>query len=154
MVEPNASPDPSPASLHRRPTRWWQRLPLTNLQILLILLIIVGVRLIIDFSQRIVEGQQKISEQRVLEARIAALEKEQQQLEADKAYYSSPTYVEAWAHDDGKMVRDGEKLVVPVYQGKPQPSRPVTISQPVAPLPPWAIWWTLFIDEPPPLPAR
>ena len=141
------------SSPRQRPVRWWQRLPLTNLQIMLILLIIVGIRLAFDVSQRIVEGQQKIAEQGVLEAHIAELERERAQLEADKAYYSSPTYIEAWAHDEGKMVRDGEKLVVPVYQGKPQPRRPITNIQPPQPLPAWAIWWTLFFDAPPPLPV-
>src|SRR5262245_46833000 len=123
-TNPTSSETSSPQP-RQRPIRWWQRLPLSNLQIMLILLIVVGIRLAFDVSQRIVEGQQKIAEQRILEARIAELEREREMLEADKAYYSSPTYIEAWAHDEGKMVRDGEKLVVPVYQGKPQPRRPV-----------------------------
>jgi len=145
--------EPSSPTARRGTARWWQRMPLSNLQIMLILLIIVGGRLVIDFSQRIVEGQQKVAEQRRLEARIATLEKDRQQFEADKAYYSSPTYIEAWAHDEGKMVRDGEKLVVPVYQGKPQPSKTLTITPPATPLPDWAVWWTLFVDGPPPLVA-
>jgi cell division protein FtsB len=151
-ANPTSSETSSPQP-RQRPVRWWQRLPLSNLQIMLILLIIVGIRLAFDVSQRIIEGQQKIAEQRILEARIAELERERTQLEADKAYYSSPTYIETWAHDEGKMVRDGEKLVVPVYQGKPQPRNPVITTPPPAPLPAWAIWWTLFFDSPPPVPT-
>ncbi len=146
------SPPQTPQQPARRSiTRWWQRLPLSNLQILLILLLIVGGRLIIDFSQRIIDGQQKVAAQQVLEAKIADLQGEREQLEADKTYYSSPTYIETWAHGEGKMVRDGEKLVIPLYQGKPQPRNAVAVKPSTEPLPKWAIWWTLFFDSPPPV---
>src|SRR5687768_2764075 len=82
-----------------------RRVPLSNLQIILIVLIAVGGRLAIDFSQRIVDGQKKINEQHALEAEIEELKRDQQRLEAEKAYYSSSSFVEAWAHDEGKMVR-------------------------------------------------
>ena len=133
-----------------------RRIPLTNLQIILIALLVVGVRLVIDFSQRVVEGQRKLAEQRQLEETIAALIEERQLLESAKAYYSSTAYVETWAHDEGKMVREGETLVIPVY------SQQVTASTP--PLAPfvgeraetplfWQIWWALFFDAPLPAPG-
>jgi cell division protein FtsB len=129
------------------------RLPLSNAQIILIALIIVGGRLIIDFSQRIVEGQQKIAQQRQLEAEIEMLMEEQQNLLTAKAYYSSPAFIEAWAHNEGKMVRDGEILVIPLYgeNGGTEtgPLDTATVSPP-EPLLPWQVWWTLFFDVPPP----
>ncbi len=130
---------------------FFRRIPLSNLQIVLIALAVVGGRLIIDFSQRVLEGQSKVAEQRYLEADIASLTQDQQKLEADKAYYSSPAYVEAWAHDQGKMVRDGEILVIPEYDQYTQTGNTVTSSEPIRPLPIWHIWWSLFLDGPPPL---
>ena len=127
------------------------RIPLSNLQIILIALVIISGRLIIDFSQRILEGQGKISEQHALEAEIAELTREQQELEATKAYHSSPAYVEAWAHDQGKMVRAGEILVIPVYDKHARANLSVTSSEPIRPLPTWQIWWSLFFDSPLPL---
>jgi cell division protein FtsB len=129
-----------------------RRLPLSNLQIILIALIIIGGRLAIDFSKRIIEGQDKVDEQRALEAEIAALEAERRQLEASKAYYSSPGFVEAWAHDEGKMVRDGERLVVPVYEDIPEAPPEQRVSAPAAEpaIPVWQVWWTLFFDTTPP----
>lgn len=126
----------------------FRRIPLSNLQIILIALAVVGGRLIFDFSQRILEGQNKIAEQRDLETDIASLTQEQRQLEADKAYYSSPAYVEAWAHDQGKMVREGEILVIPAYDNYTQTGNTLTTSEPIRPLPRWHIWWSLFFDDP------
>jgi cell division protein FtsB len=133
-----------------------RRIPLSNLQIIMIVLIAVGGRLAIDFSQRIVEGQKKINEQHALEAEIDELEREQQRLEAEKAYYSSSAFVEAWAHDEGKMVRDGERIVVPLYEDTPEPAvqeeAPTTAEQQSS-IPAWQVWWTLFFDTAPPFPS-
>ena len=149
--EATPQPDePQEPIFHRRP----YRLPLSNAQIILIALIIVGGRLIIDFGQRIVEGQQKIAQQRQLEAEIDALVQEQQNLLSAKAYYGSPAFIETWAHDEGKMVREGEVLVVPLYEEDESLEASATDSvvlRPPEPLLPWQVWWTLFFDAPPPL---
>jgi cell division protein FtsB len=128
-----------------------RRMRLSNWQIILIALIVVGGRLVIDFSQRIVEGQQKLAEQRALEDEIDALLDEQKALEAAKAYYGSSAYVEAWAHDEGKMVREGEMLVIPLYD-RPEPVSPPPASDQSAQanLSPWRVWWTLFFNGEPP----
>lgn len=131
-----------------------RRMHLTNWQIILIALIVVGGRLVIDFSQRIVEGQQKASEQRHLEAEIEALLQEQKTLQAAKAYYTSPAFVEAWAHNEGKMVRQGEVLVVPIYKN-PEEAVAAAHPQPVnEPLSPLSVWWTLFFEGSPPFSKR
>jgi cell division protein FtsB len=128
----------------------WTRLSLSNLQIILVVLIVIGGRLVIDFGQRIVDGQNKIAQQDRLDSHIQALESQRQQLEADKNYYSSPSYIETWAHSDGKMVRPGEKIVIPLFKGQPQPKpSPVPAEAPQL-LPKWLTWWTLFFDAPPP----
>ncbi len=138
-VEPGSPPE----------TRSW-RLPLTNWQIILIALVVVGGRLVIDFSQRIIEGQQKVNEQRQLEAEIEDLLQEQQDLIAAKAYYSSPTYIEVWAHDQGKMVREGEVLVVPIYERPSSLAVATPETRPDEAVVPWRVWWSLFFDGAPP----
>lgn len=128
----------------------FRRIPLSNLQIVLLALAVVGGRLIFDFTQRILEGQGKVTEQRELEAEIATLTQEQQRLEAEKAYYGSPAYIEAWAHDQGKMVRDGEILVIPQFDQTTQTGIAVTSPDTVKSPTVWHIWWSLFFDGPPP----
>ena len=123
---------------------------LNNWQILLVALLVVGGRLVLDFSQRIVEGQQMIAEQRALEADITALLLEQKALEAERHYYSSPMFIETWTHTEGKMVREGERLVVPVYERAEPPPTELVSQQAGQPSPDWYIWWTLFFDDAPP----
>ncbi|HEC21567.1 MAG TPA: hypothetical protein ENI95_01475 [Chloroflexi bacterium] len=153
MMDPQPTqPSPSDSGAGEKRPRGLRsrRLPLSNAQIILLALLMVGGRLIIDFSQRIVEGQQKLAEERQLEAEIEALLEEQQALEEAKSYYSSPAFVEDWAHDQGKMVREGETLVIPLYEW-PEEQLAVTPAPPEEspPLPSWLIWWTLFFDNPP-----
>jgi cell division protein FtsB len=139
----------SRAPAHR--TGWsLDRLPLTNVQIISIALVIVGGRLFIDFSQRVIEGQQMLAEQKRLEAEIDRLLVEQQMLQSDKAYYNSAAYVETWAHDQGKMVRPQETLIVPVYDSSPTTNiNPTSQIAPQAVVPKWYYWWVLFFDSPP-----
>src|SRR5687767_9733821 len=128
-----------------------RRILLSNLQIILVVLTVIGLRLMIDFSQRIVEGQQKVAEQRALEAEIDALLEEQQELEAAKTYYSSAFFIEVWAHNEGKMVRDGERLVIPIYENAAEsPGQGAAEHENSTPIPTWQVWWTLFFDGPPP----
>lgn len=140
MVQSSSQKTPHIAEILSR------RIPLNNLQIILIALVIVSGRLIIDFSQRILEGQSKIAEQNALEAKITELTQEQRDLEATKSYYGSPAYVEAWAHDHGKMVREGEVLVIPAYDKYARSGLTVTSLEPVRPMPVWQVWWSLFFD--------
>lgn len=152
-TDPLENPNPQELEPQNAPTRNTsprRRFPLSNLQIILIALIVVGGRLALDFSQRIIEGQTKISEQQDLEQELADLRAEQRVLEAEKAYYSSSTFIEAWAHDEGKMVRNGERLIVPVYQDVPEAPQQASApaDEPVT-LPGWQVWWTLFFDSAP-----
>jgi len=140
----------------RRQTLPKLRVPLTNVQIILIVLVIVGGRLVYDFSQRIVEGQEKVEEELALQAALQALQLEQQQLEAAKQYYGGDAYVEAWAHNEGKMVREGEILIIPLYDQSLAPQDTFTAPntsvrvEDTDSLKRWRVWWSLFFDSPPP----
>lgn len=146
----DANPPSQSAPQNKLPVR----IRLNNWQIVLIALIIVGGRLVLDFSRRIIEGQQKVTEQLRLELEIEALLAEQRQLEAEKLYYSSDIFVEDWAHSEGKMVRAGEVLVIPVTDGNAaitEEAYQPDIRSPETPLSPWKIWWFIFFDSPPPV---
>jgi cell division protein FtsB len=148
MSQNDQAPAPDPTSQ----SRWKRPLRLTNVQVILLALVVIGGRLVIDFSQRIVEGQQKVEEQERLEGEIDSLLQEQEDLEADKVYYSSPAFVEEWAHNEGKMVREGETLVVPLY--RQSEAAPAVTPQPVVDpaveeIPSWQVWWALFFEREP-----
>jgi cell division protein FtsB len=147
MSKNNQTPKPDTPSK----SRWKRPLRLTNVQVILLALVVIGGRLVIDFSQRIVEGQQKVEEQERLEAEIDSLLQEQEDLEAAKVYFSSPAFVEDWAHNEGKMVREGETLVVPLYrQSEEAPVvTPQAVEATAEEIPSWQVWWALFFEREP-----
>ena len=121
----------------------------TTIQVVLLVILAIGLPLAIDFRRRIEQGQSVTANQVELEAAIATLETRQEALKAERAYVASDTFIEAWAHDQGKMVREGERLVIPIPMGEPiveQPAQP----GPAEALPNWHVWWSLFFDGSPP----
>jgi cell division protein FtsB len=152
----NASPPSSPRHSADVPDsatppapRIARRGRLTNMQIILIVVIVIGMRLALDFGRRIAEGQRVTADQRTLETEIQALRDEQATLEANVAYHSSDAFVEDWAHDQGKMVLEGEVLVVPIPEGEALPSEAMR-PQVAESLSKWQVWRSLFFDSPSP----
>jgi cell division protein FtsB len=121
----------------------------TTIQVVLLVILAIGLPLAIDFRRRIEQGQNITADRRELEAAIATLETRQDELEAERAYVASDSFVEAWAHDHGKMVRPGERLVIPVPMGEPLAEQP-TQRGGAESIPNWHVWWSLFFDGPPP----
>lgn len=120
-----------------------------TVQVVLLVILAIGLPLAIDFRRRIEQGQSVSADREELEAAIATLEAEQEALKAERAYVASDAFVEAWAHDQGKLVREGERLVVPIPQGEPVVAQPLQ-EGPEDPLPNWHVWWSLVFDVPPP----
>lgn len=134
-----------------------KRFRLSNGQILLIVLIVLGIQMVVGFSQRIVEGQRKYEELSRIQADVALLEAERRQLETEKTYYSSSAYINNWAHAEGKMIQQGEVLVIPLYDPDALPEEGelpvfsdsgVEADEPA--YPPFHYWWALFFASAPP----
>ena len=138
-----------------RPPRRGQQ-QITSLQIVFALILSIGLLLVINFSGRIARGQQMETERRKLQATITVLEAQKIELRKEFNYASSDASVEHWAHTQGKMVRDGEMLVIPIPAGitepTPVPPAPVLIATPIPEpsAPNWHLWWNLFFDGAPP----
>jgi murein DD-endopeptidase MepM/ murein hydrolase activator NlpD len=115
----------------------------------------VGLILAINFSSRIAASQPLLEAYESVRDEIGTLEAQQAQLLAERDFARSDAYIEQWARDQGKMVRPGERLIIPVPAGgTPEPTpEPVTSSEFQSGLPepePWEYWWQLFFDSPPP----
>lgn len=115
----------------------------------------IGLILGLNFTSLVSAGQplQQLHEQVIGE--IDRLELDQAGLIRERDFVQSDAYVESWARDEGKMVRPGEVLVIPVpsqllAEATPevQPVIPVTTgaAQPGN----WELWWALFFDTAPP----
>jgi hypothetical protein len=131
-------------------------IPLSGVQITFAMIIAFGLILAINFSSRINAGQPLMERYEAIGTEVAELSAEQATLIAVRDYSQSDAYVESWARGEGKMLREGEVLVVPVpLIGSNQQPTPVPMPTiPVQTSPPrpenWMLWWSLFFDAPPP----
>jgi cell division protein FtsB len=136
---------------HRR-----NRQQISSLQIVFAAILSIGLLLVINFSGRIARGQQTEAEHERLQATITVLEQQQVSLLKERDYAASDAAVEHWAHTEGKMIREGEVLVIPIPAGDVEPTAmppaPILVATPAPePEPPKRhLWWNLFFDGQPP----
>lgn len=127
----------------------------SSVQVTFAAILAIGLLLAINFSSRIAAGQPLQEAYNRALAEVEALQREQGDLVALRDYARSDAYVETWARDEGKMIRPGEVLVIPVPAGliveaTPTPSTLIDL-QTAPPAPDtWMIWWALFFDTEPP----
>jgi hypothetical protein len=129
---------------------------ISGVQVMFAAILSIGLILAINFSARIAAGQPLQEAYHRVRVEIDSLREEQERLTTQRDYVLSDAYVERWARDDGKMVRSGEVLVVPVPSGAEidvTPAPEVSLEQ-VRTTPdqvqPWVLWWQIFFDSPPP----
>ncbi|MCY4466477.1 MAG: septum formation initiator family protein [Chloroflexi bacterium] len=136
-----------------QPRAGWKRL--TSVQVMLAVALALGLVLILNFSGRISLDRDLGRIHAQFEAEIADLQSEQQRLRLQLDYVKSDAYVEIWARDDGKMIREGEVLIMPKSIASDLSAQTATTSlvafETTAPKPKnWQLWWALFFDSPPP----
>lgn len=128
---------------------------LSGAQVMFAAILAVGLALVISLSSRILAGQPLEEAYNRVSAEIEQLRQEQARLIAERDFVRSDAYVERWAREDGKMVREGEVLIIPVPSGaniNPEPT-PIPLVEAETTLPepePWTLWWALFFDSEPP----
>ena len=111
--------------------------------------------LAINFTSRIAAGQPLQQTYEEVSAEIARLREEQAALIAERDFVRSDGYVEGWARDEGKLIRPGEVLYVPVPAVGAEETAPAEVQmievETTPPQPdPWLVWWQLFFDSAPP----
>lgn len=126
-----------------------RRQQVSGIQIVFASILAIGLLLTINFSARIRRGQQIEEVRSRIEATISVLSTEQQRLILERDFAASDAAVVQWAHREGKMVRDGEVLIIPVpgmQEATPTPQvTPIPIAT-ATPIPTWQLWWNLFFD--------
>lgn len=155
--EAQAQPTHPPRSTNAKsPKKKRQSGQLSGIQVMFAAILAVGMVLGISLSTRIASSQPLHEGLGVIETEIAGLEQEYVSLLAERDYALSEAYVEQWARSDGKMVRQGEILVIPVplgIQEQTENEQPLNFveSETVEPEPEiWERWWSLFFDSSPP----
>lgn len=128
---------------------------LSGVQIMFAAIVAIGMILAINFSTRLADSRPLNEYYENVQAEIARLRVEQATLIAEHDYSQSDAYVEQWAHADGKMVRPGEVLVIPLPANPDQAVTPIPLVfaevETTLPKPDnWTLWWSLFFDSLPP----
>jgi cell division protein FtsB len=128
---------------------------LSGLQVMFAAILAIGLILGLNFTSLISAGRPLQELYDSVSEEIEQLEQEQAELLVERDYARSDTYVESWARDEGKMVRPGDVLVIPVPSGvimeataEPTPAIDVETTPPEPES--WTLWWRLFFDTPPP----
>lgn len=155
MTEQDSGSDisaPAPSRPRRKP-----RQQLSSMQIVFAAILSIGLLVVINLSGRIARGQQMEGERVRLQATIDVLQEEQITLRKERDYAESDAKVEQWAHSDGKMVREGEVLVIPIPGREPEDTPTATPPAALARADrgedrqsAWRLWWQLFFDGDPP----
>ncbi len=154
MTDQPSQPTSTPARSTPKP-RSTPR-PLSSMQIVFGSILAISLLLAINFSGRIAAGRQIGAQRQEMLYSIETLQARATALRTELNFYASDAFIEEWARREGKMIRPGEVLVVPV-PGRTTPTPIFTAAPPpeiiqrrdTAPSN-FELWWQLFFDSPPP----
>jgi len=128
---------------------------LSGAQIMFAAILAIGLILAINFSSRLASARPLNEYYQGVQNEIEALREEQATLMAERDFAQSDAFIQQWARSEGKMVRPGEILIVPLALGStPVPTviPEVFVQQETTRPEPenWELWWSLFFDSDPP----
>ena len=110
---------------------------------------VLGIIIMGDLSRRMTDARKLESDSNLLQTEVAWLEDENIRLQTQVAHATSEAFIEAWAHSQGKMVRPGEHLIVPVPAAGFHPTpTPFTLASEALPNK-WQVWWALLFGGQP-----
>jgi len=108
---------------------------------------VVGILILGDLNRRMSDARQLERDAQVLHTEVATLDENQSELETQVARATSEAVVEAWARQDAKMVRPGEKLIVPLPDTGGAQTTPVPPTPAPALPTTWQVWWALLFGQ-------
>ena len=127
--------------------------PLLSLpQVILLLAIVAGIIIAVDYNRRAQAGLLVGNGEEALQSQIERESTRQVELIVTHEFVQSDDYVASYARNEGGMILPGERRIVPMLQeAAPQPTAvPPPTPDPVAEARPWMVWWRLLTDAPQP----
>jgi len=130
-----------------------RRLPLPPTDIITVLVCTAAVFFVLAFGGKALEGYRLQRHNAMLRTQSAALEEEQQQLQARLEYVQKPEYVEKVAREQYKWAKIGEKLIITIFRRRPAVEAAPTSLPSTGEVPAtqasshWTAWWKLLIGQ-------
>jgi hypothetical protein len=116
-------------------------------------LIVIGLgiltMLVMDFNSRMADLRRLSGKSQEVAGEATQLYNTQLALETQIAYATSQSAVEEWAYQEGRQVREGEVIIVPIGQSGENPIPTPTPTEITLPSSNWETWLSLFLDSPP-----
>ena len=116
-------------------------------QVIFAVAAVIVFTLLADFNNRWNEKQRLTARYELVEIQLAELEATQAALEAKIEYALSDTAVEAWAYEEGGLVRPGDFVIVPQPAPGGEPTPQPTPRATPEPRENWEVWWSRFFDD-------
>lgn len=105
--------------------------------------------LVMDFNNRMADLRRLSKKSQEVANEATQLHATEMALETQIAFATSQSAVEQWAYQEGRQVREGEVIIVPVGQTGSAPESTPVPTQIAMPRSNWETWLSLFIDSPP-----
>jgi cell division protein FtsB len=121
------------------------RLPTSGIGLLI--LVLIGILILGDLNRRMVDARRLERDADILATQVSALETQNAVLVTQMARTTDDSLVIEWAHEEAKMVRDGEVLVIPITPPGGTPLPQATPTQTVAQPSNWEVWWALIFGD-------
>ncbi len=112
------------------------------------ILFILGVLVlfVLSFNSRLSRLRYLETEADALGTQVTLLEQTQAALDQQITYATSDGAVEEWAYEEGRMIRQGDHLIVPLPSGEVTPTPQAGEVRTSPRLRNWEIWKFLFFD--------
>lgn len=147
------TPSDDPEVAYRSPRR---PRTLNGTQVMFAIIIAIALMLAINFSSRVGADRDLRRVRDAVQRDLDTLKIEQRQLVDRLGFVQGEAFIEQWARSEGRMVREGDILIVlfPSQSAAPVATiEPLTVMSAPAdtqPVPSWQLWWALFFDVSPP----
>ena len=108
--------------------------------------ILIIILILADFNNRMTELQRVTVQRERIAVQVTDLLSTQSLLETQIAQATSVAAVEEWAYEQGKMVRPGDELIVPLPGPSLEPTATPVPEETPPPADKWELWWALFFN--------
>ena len=109
------------------------------------LLIVGGILILGDLTGRMTEARRLERDAILLATEVAELELENAAKRTQIAEAGNDSAIEDWARGEAGMIREGERLVVPLPASEATPASPEEEDPESEPASPWEIWMLLLV---------